>query len=201
MKEIHISLKELPQSLQSALDSAGYRRQDIKVFAAENFQPSNGSATFKGNRGYVMTVNMQSGERKILMGNWGGSSGFTKTLVDDCHEDVPIPENAAIILGESGGRGNFAHILVRPESLAKMLPEGSDTELSEEQMKALAIFKGIRAGYRRQYFDRAELGEYKASAPLLQGLIAKSLIKANRAGSMRITTAGKNAVGNYPVPY
>lgn len=194
-KEFHVAVRDLPRSLQKALRTVGYRRKDIRVEPDTTYSPSEGSAGFTGSRGFIVVVNMQTGQMKHEKGSWGGATPFERKQVDVDRKNYPIPNNGAVIVGESGGRGTFAKIKVHPNNLAKMLPEGEDVKLTPEENKALNILGGLKSGYRAQSFERYNLGPYDVrSNPLLQGLLKKGLIKANRAGAMSITTKGRNAM-------
>jgi len=197
-KEVHVSLQELPPALQKALKQVGYRRKDIRVEERTRYSPSEGSAGFEGNQGYVMGVNLSTGQSKLEKGDWGGG-GLGHKQVDFDRKNYPIPPNSAVIVGESGGRGSFARILINPQNFANILP--SEEKLSDNEMKALAIIKTIKGGYRKKYFDDHKIGPYAKENPILQGLARKGLIKVNARGAAMITTKGKNAVSSYRLPY
>ena len=95
--------------------------------------------------------------------------------------------------GSIGGHGSYATITVRPEALPKLLPEDTGKTLSENQIVALNLFVQIRGGVRREYARQNGL-RYAANDPVFESLIDLGLIKANKAGAMKITTAGRNAV-------
>lgn len=193
-KDIWIALRELPPSLQRALKSVGYRRKDIRVEADTTYSPSESSAAFEGSRGFIVVVNMETGQSKQETGSWGGATPLEPGKVEHDRKNYPIPNNGAVIVGESGGRGTFARIKVHPQNLAKMLPSGAGEKLTEEENKALNIMGGIKGGYRAKSFSRYDLGPYNLKQnPLLQDLLKKGLIQANRAGAMKITTKGRNA--------
>jgi len=193
-RDFHVAVRELPQALQRALLSVGYKRKDIRVEPDTTYSPSEGTAGASGQRGFIVVVNMATGQMKKEMGSWGGGNMFENKQVDQDRKEYPIPNNGAVIVGSSGGRGNFAHIKVHPSNLAAILPAGDDEKLPPDEQKALNIIGGLKSGARREYFDRNRLGPYDFRAnPLLQSLAKKGLIKANRAGAMAITTKGRNA--------
>jgi|GEM_PF-1296011 len=194
-KDFWVELRELPPVLQRALKSVGYRRKDIRVEPDTTYSPSEGSASASGQRGYVIVVNMQTGQMKTEMGSWGGPNPFERKQVDLDRRNYPIPANGAVVVGESGGRGSFARIKVNPSNLSAILPSGDEDKLPPDEQKALNIIGGIKGGHRVRYFERNNLGPYDFRAnPLLQSLAKKGMIKANRAGAMKITTKGRNAM-------
>lgn len=198
--QIILATRELPAPLQRALSSVGYRRPDVHVEAGSFYSPREGTSVFEGNRGFVVVVNLQTGMYKEYEGSWGGVSPFSKSPVDLDRNEYPIPENGAVIIGSSGGRGSYAHIRVHPSVLAmleKQLPPAGEG-LSEQELDALRIVQGLISSARPDAFRRNKLGPYRADAPLIAGLIRKGLLKANRAGSIRITPQGKTEVIRAP---
>ena len=193
-REFHVALKELPPSLQRALKAVGYRRKDIMVQADTTYSPSESGAAFSGSRGFIVVVNMETGQFKQETGSWGGASPFEPQKAEHDRKNYPIPSNGAVIVGEAGGRGTFASIKVHPSNLAQMLPSGDDQKLPSDEQKALNIIGGLKGGkHRALRFERVRLGPYNFQAnPTLQSLAKKGLIKANRAGAMAITTKGRN---------
>jgi hypothetical protein len=191
---IHVPLRDLPPAMIQALSSVGYKSPDIEVESGETYSPSEGGGASKGNRGFVIVMDMETGQSKTHMGSWGGANPFEKKQVEHDKDEYPIPLNGAVILGSTGGRGAFARIRVRPDNMEKMLP-GTE-EVSDQERKVLAILGGIKGGYRKQYFEDNNLGPYSSDNPIVQSLLSKKLIKVNKRGSMMITTAGKNARGN-----
>jgi hypothetical protein len=190
--ERSVPLQDLPDPLRAALSAVGYRKRDVRIEQGTSFSPSEASAFFEGNRGYLVLVNLQTGQRKTFEGSFGGPSPNTQTLVDDDHSTHPIPSGFAVILGESGGRGNLAHIRMHPDNFAKdMLPENKQ-DLSEKEKSALNAVTFV-SSYRRDEFLRSGLGVYGPENPYVQALAAKGLVKIT-GKAVAITTEGKNAL-------
>ena len=61
------------------------------------------------------------------------------------------------------------------------------------EAKALGIINRIKAFARGEYFANAKLGPYHVDSPIIKSLIKRKFLKANRAGSIQITPAGKAA--------
>lgn len=189
-QEIFVDLKDLPEVLQRALQSVGYRKPNIGVKQATSFRPNDGSSAFEGNRGYLLIVDMKSGQFKHFQGSYGGSNMFTKNTVDDDDSVNPIPPNGAVITGESGGRGHFAHILVHPSNFAALaLPEGE--ALLPKEQKALNAIGSLTSAGRKDEFQRAGLGAYGPENPLVKRLAELGLVKI-QGRNVSITTLGKN---------
>jgi len=68
-------------------------------------------------------------------------------------------------------------------------------------MIALSIIGGIKGGYRREYFERNNLGDYSPENPLVISLAKLGLINVMRNGAMKITTKGQNVRGGMSAPY
>lgn len=182
----HIAVRDLPSPLKRALLAAGYGRADIGVEAAIAVSPRGGGG--RGRRGGLMAVNLATGEiSPVHWGAWGGCNPFGANPVDD-GEDLPIPPNGAIVtITQGGGQPTIAHVYVRPETLTPLLPAGPD--VTARQAAILAVYVGYRSAYRREYLPGVTPDE-------IDGLVAGEYLKRNRAGSIRITVAGKNAAGS-----
>ena len=108
-------------------------------------------------------------------------------------EIAELPPNVCLVQGGTFcGKPASIRIHVRPENLEPLLP-APGPELSDAARKALNIIGGIKGGYRRDEFSRANLGPYAADNPVVAELELAGLVKVNKAGAISITTAGKNA--------
>lgn len=188
---MHVALKDLPVSLRNALHAVGFHNQVVCVVAADKYSPSEGSAAFKGNKGFCVAVNLETGETKTEFGSWGGANPFEQRQVDQDTARYPIPTNGAVVIGEVGGRGSFARIKVCPDNLMAMLP--TKVELSDQEASVLRILTGYTSSYRSEEFDRAGLGKYGPTNPVVLQLAEKELLKINRQGAISVTIAGRNA--------
>ncbi len=186
----HVSVKELPATVQRALKDVGYGRRDIEVEAATSFTFQ--SFADDGKRDFTCIVNMVTGQFKTTKGSFGGPNPWTKNnIVDSDDRQHPIPQNAAIIQGtEGGGRPVYATIKVHPENMATLIP--AQIDLTREEKLVITILDSIKPGYRAEYFERYSLGLYKADNTLVKMLVDKGLVKTTGTG-IQITTAGKNA--------
>jgi hypothetical protein len=148
----------------------------------------------------VIAVNLDTGERKSMIGSWGGGNMFTSTLVDAGSEMAELPANGAVIKGTMGYPRTYATIYAHPNALGRFLPAGEDDrdELTAEELQALYCFVCIKGGeYRRE-----ELRRRSVSDSTVDGLVSRGYLKRNRAGRHRrrqkhrpllgrFTTAGK----------
>jgi hypothetical protein len=192
---VHVLVKDLPEVLQRALKEVRYNRQDIDLQSADKFSPSEGSSSSDGNRGYVVVVDLSSGHYKVHLGAWGGGNMFAPQQVDADDRPQPIPPNSAVIVGEYGGRGSFAHIKVSPVNLQGILPRPAE-EISDLEAKALRAIASLKSSYRADEFHRHGLGAYSAENPLIKSLAMKKMLKLDARGGIMVTTEGKNALQN-----
>ncbi len=186
----HIAVKGLPAVVQCALESVGYGRKDISVTAQETV--TMGIASGDGYRAFVGVVNLDTGERKFHWGSWGGANAYClDNRVDNDREQYAIPVNGCVILGsEGGGRPVSASIVVRADALAPMLPP--PVEVTEDEKRILYAYRALKGGaYRKEY-----LSKIKDSAELVNGLVARGLLKRAKNDATSITTEGRNAVGS-----
>lgn len=187
----HVSVRDLPPTVQRALKSLDYNRRDIEVRAQSSvsIQDSGGD----GFQGFALVMNISTGDSKLYQGSWGGPNPWAKANpVDMDDRQHTIPMNGAVLKGwRGGGRPVYAVLYVNPDNMATLLP--ASVELTQEEDWALAIIKGLKPGYRSESFERHGLGAYVANNPVLRSLVQKGLVKATGAG-IQITTEGKNAV-------
>ena len=187
-----VDVKAMPDFLKDILKRVfRYGRQSVEVISSSTVDT--GGAAFEGNRSVMIVVNLTNGRYKELRGSWGGGNPYDPQLIDQ-QATIPIPPNSAVISGERGGRGTFARVYVHPSNMTPLLGDGEAVvQLIEDALKALNAIDGLKGGmYRREYFDRAGIGEYALSNPVIQELIEAGMIKATRSGAMRTTTKGQN---------
>lgn len=186
---MYIETNKLPCSIKGALKSTGYRRSNIRVSQAETYSLS--GVVDNGRRAFVIAVNLETGETKYTYGSWGGANMYNPdNAVDMDSSNKPLPTGFAIIKGTEGN-SIYASVIVHPSNIAKMIPAKLDATKAE--IAALGIIDSIVSAYRKDVFSRKKLGVYSTDNPLIQTLAERGLIKINKAGSIRITTAGKNA--------
>jgi hypothetical protein len=191
--KVHVLVRDLPEPLQRALKEVRYNKLDIGIQSASQVAPTEGSAAFDGNRGYIVVVDLASGHYKVHLGAWGGASAFDQRQVDLDQRPQSIPHNGAVIVGEYGGRGSFAHIKVNPSNLQGILPRPAE-EIDDREAKALSTILGLKSGYRADEFRRHGLGEYAPGNPLIRSLAAKKFLKLDSRGGISVTIEGKNAL-------
>lgn len=183
---MHIKISDLPQHLQNALNALGYRRADISVEGKDKVTLLDCGSD--GRRAFVCIVNLATGERQTTRGSWGGPNMFSpKNSVDNDQNYYPIPKNGAVIKGLEGGQV-YANVYVAPETIAPMLP--AKPEVTDDEQSILYAYSALKSGpYRKEQIDRV-----KNSAQVIDGMVTKGWLKRNAAGSVQITTDGKNLV-------
>jgi hypothetical protein len=185
-----VDVRALPDGIQRALQTLRYGRRNIEVVPTRTFSVA---TAFEGNRAVSVTVDIWSGRTSDWQtGSWGGSNPFEDRPIDR-PGNIQVPNDSVVIAGETGGRGNFLRVYVRPEDLDMIMPEGKDENIviSDDEKKALGIVGGIKGGYRAEEFRRSRLGEYGPDNPLIKSLASKGLVKVSRTG-IQITTLGRN---------
>src|SRR5260221_2165479 len=215
----HVKVKDLPPQLREALASLGYARLDIALNPATTYCMSAGGSG-SGRRAFVCAVNLQTGERKLAHGSWGGANMSSPiNSVDLDTESRALPINFAVIHG-SEGNSVYATIDVNPATLTPMLPAAPSCTNFERSI--LAMVGGLTSAGRKDAIDRmcreagdtvtrgmsysdplryplqlqgekAMLGEINAA---IDTLVSLGLLKRNKAGAISITTEGKNAKGS-----
>lgn len=195
----YLLVRDLPRSLQAALREVEYGKKDIEVKARETFDPS--AAGGGGRRGFVAACKMDdSGTYEIEWGSWGGENPFTKT-VEGFRGEVPISPEIAFIRGSiGGGIPTMASVYVSPHAMNPALLTAGP-EVTPKEAKILAIFKGLKSSYRPEYLDRLQekegiesSRERKATTDReIESLIERGFLSRNKAGSISITTEGRNA--------
>ena len=183
-------VKDLPETIQSALSSLGYTRADIKLEVAETISPFVGGGD--GYRGFCCILDIVTGKRDTNVGSWGGSNAFSPNNQVDCDiASYTIPSNVAVIKGSSGGcHPVYATITLSPDNIVKALPVVG--ELNAREKWILYNYKALTSAGRKNEWSRCN---DQPSMIELKALEARGFLKINKAGSAQITTAGKNALG------
>lgn len=182
-REIHVPIKELPDSLRAALKRVGYGARDIGVVAQDKVEPNPYAA--EGQKGFVQVVDIASGRSRDLEGSWGGASPNSPSEIDFANRPVPIPEGGAVIIGVQGYPQTMATIYVHPQTIAAMLPPAAET--TEREQTILRTIRSLNSAGRKEVFGRE-----KVTPAEIDALVARGLLKKTKAGAVSITTAGKN---------
>ncbi len=185
---MYAKVRDLPDSVQTALSSVSYGAADIEVRAAEKVSPQ--VAGGDGKRGFVVLIMLATGEIKALVGSWGGSNMFNlQNQVDLDSADYPVPDGVAIIKGTIGYPRTFATLYLAPSNVAKLLP--APATLDPRDRWILYTFSGLNSMGRRNEWER------KSDHPSetdLNRLAAAGYLKRSKNGATQITTEGKNAL-------
>lgn len=189
---MHVAVTDLPPVVQQALKSVDYGRKDIRVEARTSVTLSDSPGD--GRRAFVTLVNLTAGTFTTVHGSWGGPNMFDRTnVVDNDHRPVTLPPDGLAIQGNRGGSHPvYATIYVSASMVDRMLP-GPAVELTTVERDALYCHNSLKGGaYRKD-----ELRRRKVDQATLDSLVERGFLNRNKAGAMSITTAGKNAVGEY----
>jgi hypothetical protein len=179
--------RTLPPSVQEALKSVGYFCQDIDTTPTEKVNPY--SVSGQGSRSFFIVLSLDGSVPPITsFGSWGGANPFEAKRDDLDTLEYNIPLGGAVIKGSKGDRV-FATLYVNPQNVAPLLP--IKTDLSPRQVKILTIIRGIKSAYRKEWYQTTFGGQ--PSPEEFATLQAKGLVKINKAGSISLTTEGKNA--------
>jgi len=183
----HIEVRELSPHLRAALESVRYGARDVRVIPTESVE--SGSSAGAGSRGFATAVNLDTGERRTITGDWGGS-GLGRHTLDLPGQRMNIPPNGAVIKGAMGYPRTYATVYAHPTAFGRMLPSGEPAdELSDADQQAIYCFTAIKGGeYRRD-----EMRRRGVTAATVDSLVERGYLKRNRAGATQITTKGKNA--------
>lgn len=215
-----VKTKSLPAPVLAALASVGFARPDIEIKTALK-TPIQNSCSGSGQRGYVVQLDLRTGEFHTLTGNWGGSNAYSSSLVDSSDDTIPLLPNVTVVIyGQQGGsRPVTASITVhdgtlmpapcghddcsRIPGMAEACLAGSIAVLSPKQYWVLRAWT-LKSGYRRKeamegnrYSSLGAIVSPMSSSELdvvLQELIDHGLMSRNKANAISLTIAGKNIV-------
>lgn len=192
---MHVETKTLSKPILDALASVRYGARDIEVVASSTVS-LNSEAAWKGARGFVIAINLETGERINRQGSWGGSNMFVRNAVDETDEIYTLPTFGVVITGQTGHPRTLARVHVHPEQLSRFLPAVAE-ETTDEEQQALYCYTGIKGGeYRRE-----ELRRRKVKQSTIDDLVERGYLSRNKAGSVQVTTKGKNARSRDRVRY
>lgn len=186
---MYVQVNDLPSSLVSVLKSLGYGKTDIEIDAQEYVSPSLGSGT--GLRAFFAMIDLGTGQVEVKYGSWGGSNMFSpNNQVDNDTSMYNIPPNIVVIRGhEGGGKPVYASVVMRPDMITPFLPLPKD-ELSPRLQWILDCFATLTsAGRKKEFTSYNHIGPSADEITTLENL---GLIKKNKAGSISITTEGRN---------
>jgi hypothetical protein len=138
-------------------------------------------------------VRLDTGTRQLINGSWGGANMFApRNPVDLDAQDYAIPPNGVVIKGERGHGGTSATLYVPLTEASRFLPTESP-KLAPSERHALYCYRAIKSGpYRRDELERR--GVLTAT---IDELVTRGLLARNKVGAVMITTAGRNAVGDW----
>jgi hypothetical protein len=182
MRGYSVRTDTLPESIRSALKSVEYYAKDIGIQGKET-ESVMCYTSGDGCRGFVLIVNLETGECKSMQGSWGGSNLFNPTNAVDLNDnEYPMHSGVAVIKGTTGYPRTFASITLHPSNITPLLPT-VDPTLTDEEKRMLAEFRSLKPAYRNT----------KGKESMIASLVSRGYLKQNKAGATQITTEGKNA--------
>jgi hypothetical protein len=186
---MHVPVKNLPDNLRAYLKSLGYAKTDVSLTARERVSPSYGGAA--GRQGFFAVFNLSTGEEQVVEGSWGGANiANAHNVVDLDTSSHALPPGFVAIRGSKGYGGVDVDLYAHPQTIAPLLPSGVTSELDERMCAALYGFRALKSGsYRQEFFARQQI-----TSTVIAHLVAKGMVKENKAGARQITTVGKNAL-------
>lgn len=180
----HVPVSDLPDTVRRILREVSYGKSSIAVRSSTKFRFAQPYGD--GYQSFAIYLNMVTGDSKVQESAWGGPNRYA---LDNSRPDETvhkIPMNGGVVSGQrGGGRPVSATLYVNPSNMPKSLPAGD--ALSEHEIKVMVAFRSYTSAYRKE--------KLKASDDhVIDSLIARGLLKRNKAGATGITDAGKNAV-------
>ena len=177
--EIHTLVAELPIPVQSVLKQLGYHKKDISIKAKEKVSIFDAGGA--GRRGFYAIVALDgSVAPEVHHGSWGGANAFNPTnRVDTDDSEYTMMPGVCVITGSSGEK-TYAYLTIHPDNMVALLPVKAD--VTDKQKEILSNFVRLKPAYRSKY-----------PAEEIDALVAKGLLKRNKAGAISVTVEGKNA--------
>lgn len=185
---LYVAVKELPPSVRKTLKDIGYGKADIGIKGSETVVVGQGGGD--GRRSFYAILALDgSVEPKVEYGSWGGANPFETFRVDHDQNKHPIAPGYAVVVGsESGGTHVHCTMHVHPSNLTPLLP--GKTDLTDRQRSILRAFTNFTSAGRKAEWER--YSETKPTEEEFETLVGLGLLKKNKAGSLSITTKGKN---------
>jgi hypothetical protein len=164
---VYVSVSSLPDDVWTLLRDVNFNKSSIAVKSAETYR----FHTPYGD-GYQTFA--------------GGRNLHETRRADVDEQEHKIPMNGAVISGQRGGAGPVsATLFVHPSNMPRYLPAGE--MVSEAEARILVMYRSYTSAYRKENLKVKD-------EPVIVGLVARGLLKRNKAGATSITEAGKNAI-------
>ena len=176
---MYIEANQVPNHLR-----LGYTGKKFQVEAVESVKiPSYAGLWDGGSRTTYTAI-------ELATGNSVTASDNSSAPWDDTRKDrlFALRSGYAVVRHQiSQGHDLGLTFYVHPSDIVKLIPENKSADLTEQELKFLAVIRGIKSGYRNEYFAR--MGLKQADIEALKDKFT-SLGYLNKAGA--ITVAGKN---------
>jgi hypothetical protein len=183
---VHMSVKDLSGHVRSALREVGFNKASIGVKSATTYRFK--TPYGEGYQSFAILINLETGQTKSFESSWGGRNPYETKQIDVDERNHPIPSNAAVISGQrGGGHPTSATLYIHPDKMPKELP--AMDELTDAEKRILVMFRSYTSAYRKEILRASD-------ESTIDKLVAKGLLKRNKAGATGITNEGKNAISN-----
>lgn len=190
----HVEVANLPEPIQNALKALNFGRADLPVFTSATVQL--GGSASDGEKAFTTLVNLSTGEHHTEWGSWGGPNAFDRAnLVDNDRNTYTLPGDGVVVTGSgNGSKARYAFLHIPSSMTARVLPPKGEA-LTEDLQTVLNIYVENNSSGRTREFGELRYKKWTkdridaATAELVTG----GYIKQNRAGSVSVTTKGRNA--------
>jgi len=186
--EIYLEKEQVPPQLRGSYTGSKFK---VKVTDSMSI-PIDAGLWSSGSKDTYLIIRLADG--KAISPPGQSSSPFSGT-----RQEVPVKLEPGIAVVEHTifrGKDLGLTFYVHPSDVAKLLPDNSTNDLSDDEKLVLHCIKSFTSSYRKQEFSRLSNKSEKVWNNLLDDLKAKGLVAKN--GS--ITMSGKNAIINYHPP-
>lgn len=209
-----VNVKDLPEWIRAGLRRVGYAKPSVGVTARESVSVvSYGGA---GLRDFFLKISSVTGVGDLWLGSYGGPNPWSHNRVDGTdprflsattEDRLTLDATTGAITGsQAGDAARYATVSVHPDVFNAVAPVKTNA-CTEDEHKIFRIYS-VKAGeYRNDEMRRAfpcQHGSYcsrtvcqEARKPVIDAivdsLVARGLLKKNKAGAVSFTTEGKNA--------
>lgn len=186
---MYVTTDTLPTVIRRALADVDYHKRDIEVRHEDTCHIS--GAGGDGARAFVILIDLHRQRYETHWGSWGGANMFNRdNPVDTDDHAYLIPDGSVIVTGVVWSHPT--HATIHASRSSSLLPITAG-EVDKATLDCLYAYGCIKGGQYR----RDELARRRVSEQTVQACVDQGFIKVNRGGAGQITTAGRNALGDY----
>lgn len=183
MQTIYLEKSQVPQSIRGDYAGNKFRAEIVNTV----YIPSDAGLWGGGSRTVYSAIRLTDGRSVPIPGQ---SSAPWDT--DRKENTIGLKPGFAIVAHSIfRGKDMGLRFFVHPDDAAKLLPHDQSNNLSESEIKFLAIVAKIKSSYRREYFQKAGFSDSKIQETKTR-LVELGFL--NKSGA--ITVSGRNIAGN-----